>query len=214
MHHWAKGESPGLAHLIGSVMRPPLQFIGALPLDSFLVPRKREALGRKLNTLLAAPGFKAWLSGHPMNPEELLYKDGMPMCSVLALAHLSEDERMFFTALLMSKLVSWMRRQPGTDSLRAIIYLDEAYGFCPPTKNPPSKQPIMTLLKQARAHGLGLVIATQNPVDLDYKAMSNCGSWLVGTLRTKQDRSRILDAVGESVAVSYTHLPLPTTPYV
>jgi hypothetical protein len=108
---------------------------------------------------------------------------------------------MFFTALLMSRLVSWMRKQPGTGALRALVYLDEAYGFCPPTKNPPSKKPIMTLLKQARAHGLGVIVATQNPVDLDYKAMSNCGTWLVGTLRTKQDRARIIDAVGESVGL-------------
>jgi len=202
LHHWSKGESPGLAHLVGSIMDPPVKFIGALPMATFISKTKRVNLGRKINTLLAAPSLKAWMAGYPMDPEKLLYgKDGSPRCTVLALSHLSEVERMFFVALLTSKLVSWMRRQPGTGKLRALLYMDEAFGFCPPTKNPPSKKPIMTLLKQARAHGLGVIMATQNPVDLDYKAMSNCGTWLVGTLRTKQDRARIVDAVGESAGL-------------
>ena len=97
--------------------------------------------------------------------------------------------------LVLSKLVTWMRGLPGTSDLRALVYMDEVFGFVPPTAAPPAKKPILTILKQARAFGVGMVLATQNPVDLDYKAMSNAGTWLVGRLQTERDKERVLEGL-------------------
>ena len=185
-----------LKQLIREVQKPKIKEIGALDLDTFMPLKDRKAFALKLNTLLASPNFQSWINGESINPQNLLWtKEGKPKISVISIAHLSEDERMFFVTLLLNEIISWMRKQEGTPSLRALLYMDEVFGFLPPGANPPSKYPMLTLLKQARAYGLGVVLATQNPVDLDYKALSNSGIWMLGRLQTEQDKNRILDGL-------------------
>jgi hypothetical protein len=189
---WQDGRSLDLAGLVGAVQRPPFDRLGALDLETFYPARERSALALALNALLASPKLVAWTRGEPLDVQRLLYtKAGKPRIAVLSISHLSDSERMFVVTLLLNEVIGWMRRQPGTSSLRAILYMDEIFGFFPPSANPPSKTPMLTLLKQARAHGLGCVLATQNPVDLDYKGLGNAGTWLVGRLSTERDRDRL-----------------------
>ena len=197
---WERGADLDLPGLIRGLEAPPFARVGALELESFYPARERFELAGALNNLLASPAFSAWLEGEPLDVGRLLYTpDGRPRISVLSIAHLSEPERMFFVTLLLSEVVSWTRAQPGTQSLRALLYMDEVFGYLPPTANPPSKTPLLTLLKQARAFGVGVVLATQNPVDLDYKALGNAGTWLLGRLQTERDRARVVDGL-ESAA--------------
>ena len=149
-----------------------------------------------LNNLLASPGFEAWLEGEPLDIGKLLYTPGgKPRIAVLSIAHLSDSERMFFVTLVLNEMLSWTRRQSGTTSLRAILYMDEIFGYFPPVATPPSKRPLLTLLKQARAFGVGVVLATQNPVDLDYKGLSNAGTWFIGRLQTERDKQRLIEGL-------------------
>jgi len=199
---WRQGEDLDLAALITAVQHPPVMKVGVMDLETFFPAQDRFALAMQLNQLLAAPGFAAWLQGDPLNLDTLLYTpEGKPRVAVISIAHLDDHERMFFVSLLLSQLVTWMRGQRGTSSLRALVYFDEIYGFLPPVANPPSKAPLLKLLKQARAFGIGLTLATQNPVDLDYKALSNCGTWMLGRLQTERDKARVLDGL-EGVAAS------------
>ncbi len=199
---WREGSSLDLASLIMKVQNPSVRRVGVLELESFYPSKERFALAMQLNNLLASPSFQLWLEGVPMDIGQLLYDaSGKPRVSVIYIAHLSDAERMFFVSLLLNNLVGWMRTQSGTTSLRAMLYIDELFGYLPPVANPPSKMPLMTLLKQARAFGLGVLLATQNPVDLDYKALSNAGTWFIGRLQTERDKLRILEAL-ESVASS------------
>src|SRR5690606_28231630 len=161
---------------------------------------ERARLALALNNLAASPAFAAWTAGDPLDVAALLHgPDGRPRLSIVSIAHLSDAERMFAVTLLLSEVVAWMRTQRGTSSLRAILYMDEIFGFFPPVANPPSKEPMLTLLKQARAFGLGVVLTTQNPVDLDYKGLSNTGTWFIGRLQTVQDRERVLDGLEGAV---------------
>lgn len=190
---WAEGRDLGLADIIGAIQTPPFTRIGVMDLDTFYPARDRFALAMRLNSLLASPGFKSWLEGEPLDVNGFLYgADGKARVSVFSIAHLSDSERMFFVTMLLNELIAWMRSQPGTGSLRALLYMDELFGYLPPTANPPSKLPLLTMLKQARAYGLGLVLSTQNPVDLDYKALSNAGTWFIGRLQTERDKARVL----------------------
>jgi hypothetical protein len=199
---WKNGQDLDLAALIGLIQTPPMQKIGVLDLDAFYPAKDRFALVMALNNLLASPGFNAWLEGEPLDVGRLLYSPtGRPKMSIVSIAHLSDPERMFFVSLLLNQTLGWMRQQSGTTSLRAILYMDEIFGYFPPTANPPSKQPLLTLLKQARAFGLGVMLATQNPVDLDYKGLSNAGTWFIGRLQTDRDKQRVLDGL-EGAAVS------------
>lgn len=199
---WKNGQDLDLAALIGLIQTPPMQKIGVLDLDAFYPAKDRFALVMALNNLLASPGFNAWLEGEPLDVGRLLYSPtGKPKLSIVSIAHLSDPERMFFVSLLLNQTLGWMRQQSGTTSLRAILYMDEIFGYFPPTANPPSKQPLLTLLKQARAFGLGVMLATQNPVDLDYKGLSNAGTWFIGRLQTDRDKQRVLDGL-EGAAIS------------
>ncbi len=189
---WAAGTDLDLAGLVAQIQQPPLRKLGVFELDDFFPPAERTKLAMRLNGLLASPAFAAWGAGVPLDIDALLSPSGRTGCAIVTLSHLSDDERQFVVTLLLSKLVTWMRRQPGTSQLRALVYFDEVMGFVPPTAAPPAKAPILTLLKQARAFGVGLVLATQNPVDLDYKALSNAGTWMIGRLQTEQDKSRLL----------------------
>lgn len=196
MRAWEKGLDLNIATLIQQVQKPLFDKIGALDIDTFFPPKERLALSVSLNNLLASPGFQTWMEGEPLDIQQLFYnKEGKPKLSILSIAHLSNAERMFFVTLLLNELIAWMRRQPGTSSLRALFYMDEIFGFFPPTAMPPSKLPMLTLLKQARAYGLGVILATQNPVDLDYKGLSNCGTWFIGKLQTERDKKRVLDGL-------------------
>jgi hypothetical protein len=200
---WHEGRDLELAALIGQIQAPPFQKLGILDLESFFPARERFALALRLNNLLASPGFAAWMQGDPLDVGRLLYApDGRPRLVVLSIAHLSDRERMFFVTVLLNEVISWMRAQPGTSSLRALLYMDEIFGYFPPTANPPSKTPMLTLLKQARAFGVGVVLATQNPVDLDYKGLSNAGTWFLGRLQTERDKARVIDALEGAVAAA------------
>jgi hypothetical protein len=192
---WKAGTGLDLAGLINGVLSPPFRKLGVFDLDTFFPEKDRRELALTLNGLVASPSFAAWLEGIPLDIGDLLHRDGKPQGAIVYMAHLSDAERQFVVTLLLSKLVTWMRRQSGTSDLRAIVYMDEVFGFCPPTANPPSKKPILTILKQARAFGVGMVLSTQNPVDLDYKAMSNAGTWMVGRLQTERDKARILEGL-------------------
>jgi hypothetical protein len=192
---WKKGSGLDLAGLINGILTPPIRKLGVFDLDTFFPEKDRRDLALRLNGLVASPSFAAWLEGMPLDIGDLLHRDGKPQGAIVYMAHLSDAERQFVVTLLLSKLVTWMRRQSGTSDLRALVYMDEVFGFCPPTANPPSKKPILTILKQARAFGVGMVLSTQNPVDLDYKAMSNAGTWMIGRLQTERDKARILEGL-------------------
>src|SRR6185369_14485264 len=198
---WRKGTALDMASLIAAVQKPPVEKVGAFDLETFYPAKERLQLAMAINNLLASPGFAAWLSGEPLDIQRLLFTaEGKPRIAVISIAHLSDQERMFIVTLLLNEMIAWMRSQSGTSSLRAILYMDEIYGYFPPTANPPSKQPMLTLLKQARAFGLGCVLATQNPVDLDYKGLGNTGTWLIGRLQTERDRDRLLDGLTTALA--------------
>jgi hypothetical protein len=193
---WKKGQNITLENLVRQIQQPPIRKIGVVDLDSFMPEAKRTALAMKLNNLLASPGFSTWLEGEPLDIQRMYYTpEGKPRITIFCIAHLSDTERMFFVSLLMNQMLGWMRSQQGTTSLRAIFYMDEIYGYLPPTAMPPSKKPLMILLKQARAFGLGILLATQNPADLDYKALSNIGTWWLGRLQTERDKMRVLDGL-------------------
>ena len=193
---WSAGRDLDLATLIREIQSPPFDRVGVFDLETFFPADERLGLAMTLNNLLASPGFAAWMEGEPLDIQRLLTTpEGKPRLSILSIAHLAESERMFFVTLLLNELVAWMRSQPGTNSLRAILYMDEVFGYFPPTANPPSKRPMLTLLKQGRAYGLGCVLATQNPVDLDYKGLSNTGTWFLGRLQTERDKARVIEGL-------------------
>jgi hypothetical protein len=193
---WREGKDLDLASLIQQLQTPPFQKVGVVDLESFFPARERFELAMQLNGLLAAPGFEQWLEGASLDPAALLYTaDGRPRVAIFSIAHLGDAERMFFVSLLLNNVVTWMRRQAGTSSLRGILYMDEIMGYFPPVANPPSKQPLLTILKQGRAFGIGAVLATQNPVDLDYKGLGNTGTWFLGRLQTDRDKQRVLDGL-------------------
>ena len=200
---WRGGERIDLPTLIRSIQQPPIAQVGVFELDAFFPQKDRFALAASLNNLIASPGFEMWRSGHPLDVDSLLHApDGRPRASIFYLAHLSDAERMFFVTMLLGQITAWLRRQSGTTTLRALLYIDEVFGYCPPhPANPPSKSLLLGLIKQARAMGLGVVIGTQNPVDLDYKGLANIGVWCIGRLRTDRDKARVLDGL-ESVAAA------------
>jgi hypothetical protein len=196
---WSQGQNLDLSTLLAQVQQPPMRKLGVLELDVFFPPGDRMAFAMKLNGLLASPSFATWLTGDPIDIQKMLFTaDGKPRCAIITTAHLDDEQRQSVTALVLSKLVTWMRAQSGTSDLRALLYMDEVAGYLPPTANPPTKRPIMLLLKQARAFGLGVVLSTQNPVDVDYKALSNAGTWLVGRLQTEQDKNRLVDGLSSA----------------
>jgi len=193
---WRKGRSPDLAGIIQAIQKPPFDKVGVFDLESFFPARERTELALRINGLLAAPGFEAWLAGEALDVQRLLYTDsGQPRISIISIAHLNDAERMFVVTLVANELVAWMRRQPGTTSLRALFYMDEVFGYFPPSALPPSKPPLLTLMKQARAFGVGVVLATQNPVDLDYKGLGNAGTWFIGRLQTERDKARVIEGL-------------------
>ena len=200
---WQNKQDLDLAGLIQQVQKPPVSKIGVLDLESFYPSKERYELVLMLNNLLASPGFETWLEGVPLDIGKILYTpQGKPSIAVFSIAHLGDAERMFFVSLLFNQVLGWMRAQSGTTSLRAILYMDEIFGYLPPVSNPPSKLPLMTLLKQARAFGLGIVLATQNPVDVDYKALSNTGTWFIGRLQTERDKARLLEGLEGAAATA------------
>ncbi len=199
---WREGKNLDLPALVHAVQAPGFDRIGVMDLESVYPASERFGLAMSLNNLLASPGFAAWMEGEPLDVSRLLWTDeGKPRVAIVSIAHLSDAERMFFVTILLNEVLTWMRAQPGTGSLRALLYMDEVFGYFPPTANPPSKTPMLTLLKQARAFGVGCVLATQNPVDLDYKGLSNAGTWFLGRLQTERDKARVLDGLeGASAA--------------
>ncbi|WP_353662242.1 DUF87 domain-containing protein [Hydrogenimonas sp. SS33] len=193
---WTEGAAMDIGTLIAQIINPPFSKIGVLPLESFYPPAERFKLASRFNNVLASPTFESWLKGDTLDIDNLMYdKKGKSKIAVFSIAHLSDAERMFFVTLLLNKILGWMRRQSGTGRLRALVYMDEIYGYFPPSKNPPSKTPMMLMLKQARAFGIGMVLSTQNPVDLDYKGLSNIGTWFIGKLQTRQDIAKVVDGL-------------------
>src|SRR5262245_2231767 len=200
---WRAGQDLDLASLINQIQSPPVQRVGVFDIESFFPAKDRFALAMQMNNLLAAPGFEAWMQGEPLDIDAMLHTpQGKPRISIFSIAHLGEAERMFFVSLLLNQTLGWMRSQPGTTSLRALVYMDEIFGYFPPTANPPSKTPLLTLLKQARAFGVGVMLATQNPVDLDYKGLANCGTWFIGRLQTERDKARVPEGLEGAAAMA------------
>jgi hypothetical protein len=199
-NEWSQGKNIELAELVLQIQTPPFEKLGAFPVETFFPAKDRMELAMVVNNILAAPAFETWREGQSLNIGSMLYTDdGRPRHNIFYLAHLSDEERMFFVTLLLSAVETWMRTQSGATTLRALLYMDEMFGYMPPQRNPPSKQPLLRMLKQGRAFGLGLLLATQNPVDVDYKALSNAGTWFIGKLQTEQDKNRLLDGL-ESAA--------------
>ncbi|MBL9114451.1 MAG: ATP-binding protein [Verrucomicrobiaceae bacterium] len=200
-HCWGKRQNLTIENLVRLIQQPPIRKIGVENVDNFFPEEGRNKLAMKLNNLIASPGFGVWLEGEPLDIQRMMYTpDGKPRISIFCISHLGDTERMFFVALLLNQLLGWMRQQAGTTSLRAMFYMDEIFGYLPPTASPPSKKPMMILLKQARAFGLGILLATQNPVDLDYKALSNIGTWFLGRLQTERDKARVLDGLEGAIS--------------
>jgi hypothetical protein len=198
---WKSGQKVDFGTLVRAIPAPPIERVGFLDLENFFPAGDRFQLASRLNTVAAAPGFEAWLDGEPLDVGRLLWTPaGKPRVAVVSIAHLPDPQRMAFVTLLAGAAVSWMRSQGGTSSLKALFLMDEVFGYVPPTANPPSKTPILTLMKQARAYGLGVVLATQNPVDLDYKGLSNAGLWFLGRLQTARDKARVLDGLEGAAA--------------
>jgi DNA helicase HerA-like ATPase len=193
---WADGNDLDIAGLIQQIQSPPITKLGVMDLESFFPAKERFDLAMSLNNLLAAPAFATWMEGEPLDVQQILHApNGKPRLSIFSIAHLADAERMFFVSLLLNQVLGWMRSQSGTTSLRAILYMDEIFGYFPPVANPPSKLPLLTLLKQGRAFGLGVVLVTQNPVDLDYKGLANTGTWFIGRLQTERDKARVLEGL-------------------
>lgn len=208
---WSEGHTVDLEWLVGAVQRPPFERIGALDVDVFYPVAARTTLAMQLNNLLADPSTQIWMEGEPLDIQQMFFgADGRARTVVISIAHLGDRERMFVVTSLLAGLIGWMRAQPGTSGLRALLFMDEVFGFLPPVANPPSKLPMLTLLKQARAFGLGVVLATQNPVDLDYKALANCGTWFLGRLQTERDRARVLDGL-EGAAAGFDRVSIDQT---
>ncbi|MCJ7550975.1 MAG: DUF87 domain-containing protein, partial [Anaerolineae bacterium] len=195
-HHWRLGEDLDLPKVIMAIQTPPFRKLGVFDVDTFFPDKERFGLAMRVNAIIAAPGFQSWLQGEPLDIASFLSTaQGKPRHSVFYIAHLSEPERMFFVTMLLNQLITWMRTQPGTTSLRALLYMDEVFGFFPPVANPPSKTPLLTLMKQARAFGVGVMLTTQNPADLDYKGLTNAGTWFIGRLQAERDKARLLEGL-------------------
>jgi hypothetical protein len=193
---WSAGRDLDIASLIQKIQAPPLTKIGVMDLESFFPSKDRFELAMSLNNLLASPSFASWMEGESLDIQQILHTEtGKPRLAIFSIAHLGDAERMFFVSLLLNQVLGWMRTQSGTTSLRAILYMDEIFGYFPPVANPPSKLPLLTLLKQGRAFGLGVVLVTQNPVDLDYKGLSNTGTWFIGRLQTERDKARVIEGL-------------------
>jgi hypothetical protein len=208
---WKAGNDLDIAALIPLIQEPPFSRVGVIELESFFPAKDRFALAMRLNNLLASPGFSAWLEGEPLDIDALLHApDGKPRISILSIAHLGDAERMFFVSLLLNQVLGWARTQTGTSSLRALLYMDEIFGYFPPVASPPSKKPLLTLLKQARAYGLGVVLATQNPADLDYKGLSNTGTWFLGRLQAERDKLRVLDGLEGAASAQSARFDRPS----
>lgn len=209
---WQEGKSITIESLIGAIITPPFTKIGVLVLDDFYPSKDRFALATKFNTLLASPHFQVWLQGEDLDVQKLLYdKEGKAKIAIFSIGHLNDEERMFFVSLLLNRYIGWMRRQGGTEALKTILYMDEIFGFFPPSKNPPSKEPMLLLLKQARAFGVGVVLSTQNPVDLDYKGLSNIGTWFIGRLQTTQDIDRVIEGLSGQIGSDFAKDEIRTT---
>ena len=204
-HYWRLDEDLDLAKLILGIQKPPFKQLGVFDIETFFPEKDRFELALAFNTLVASPQFRYWLMGDPLDIDKIYFTaDGQPRHSVFYIAHLSESERMFFVTLLLNSVITWMRRQSGTTSLRSLVYFDEIFGYFPPTANPPSKKPLLTILKQARAFGVGAVLVTQNPVDIDYKGLSNAGTWFIGKLQTERDKMRVLEGLEGAIAEAGT----------
>jgi hypothetical protein len=180
-----------LPRLVEQILRPPFDRIGVMDLESFYPAKDRQELALRFNSVLATPGFDVWIA-------------------IVSVAHLDDAQRMMAVSLILNAALDWTRRQSGTPSLRALLYMDEVFGYLPPVANPPSKLPLLTLLKQARASGVGVMLATQNPVDLDYKALSNTGTWFLGKLQTERDKARVMDGL-EGLSSTWTREQLDQT---
>ncbi|WP_121626507.1 ATP-binding protein [Poseidonibacter antarcticus] len=199
MNSYTQDKNLSLEQLITLIVTPPFEKVGIFDLETFFSQDERLKLALKLNTIIANPSFKNWIEGEPLDISNLLYdENGKAKVSIFSISHLDDAQRMFFVSLLLNEMLTWMRRQEGTSSLKALLYMDEIFGYFPPSKNPPSKQPMLTLLKQARSFGVGIILSTQNPVDIDYKGLSNIGTWFIGRLQTKQDKEKVIDGLSSA----------------
>jgi hypothetical protein len=194
-----RGSAAPLDALLPELIEPPCESIGALSVEDFIGLRQRRELAADLNTLIASPSFQAWRQGQDLDVAKWMEPvEGKTPVTVISVAHLDDEERMLVLGVIFEEALTWVRSLPGSSRLRGLIVLDEAHGFLPPhPSNPPTKRPLVALMKQARAYGVGCVLATQNPMDLDYRALSNAGFWALGRLQTDADRARVMEGLGE-----------------
>ncbi|MBC7870835.1 MAG: ATP-binding protein, partial [Chitinophagaceae bacterium] len=208
-YSWQQGIDLSLEDIILQVQKPPFNKLGVFPIDDYMSEKLRYKLAMSLNNIIASPSFQSWLQGQPLDIQSLLYQpNGRPRVSIFYIAHLTDAERLFIITLILENMIGWMRTLSGTTSLRALLYIDEMFGYFPPyPRNPPTKEPILRLLKQARAFGIGLILATQNPGDLDYKGLSNAGTWFIGRLQSENDKAKVMDGL-RSLASTQDELSL------
>jgi hypothetical protein len=199
-----RGLPCDLGALLQDLLEPPIQIVGSLPIDSYVSAKARADFAASLNTLLVSPSFVNWRQGASLRIGEWLKPaseraDGKTPLVIVSVAHLDDDDRALVLGVLLEEFLSWVRSLPGTQDLRALLVFDEVYGYLPPHPHKPAtKQPLMLLLKQARAYGVGVILATQNPMDIEYRALSNASLWYVGRLQTDADRARVVEAMSQS----------------
>lgn len=196
----SSGMPANLEALLEDIAYCPIAKVGALSVDNFIPKSERKTLAAALNSLLASPNFANWRQGATLDVGSWLTpRNGRTPGVIVSVAHLDDDERSLVLGVIMEEVLTWVRGLPGTQRLRALVVFDEVYGYLPPhPAYPPAKRPLVALMKQARAFGVGIVLATQNPMDLDYRALGNAGLWCIGRLQTDADRARVLDGMAGS----------------
>lgn len=197
--YWSMNKSIDIEEMINAITDPPFEKLGALSIETMYPAKERMKLALMLNNFLASPTFQSWSKGPNLDIGKMLFKeDGRARFNIFYIQHLSDHERMFFVTMLYSQVEAWMRTQTGTGNLRLAVYFDEIAGYLPAAGNPASRQIILRMLKQARAFGVSMILSSQNPIDFDYKALSNAGTWFIGHLQTEQDKNRLLDGLTTS----------------
>ena len=186
LHAWDSGDGLPIGDWPGVLNTPiaALSDFGGMPVDDFFPENQRKKLARSLIGFLAHSA--RWLTGEEINLKHMAEIAQRPQIHVYTLKHLKEEERQFFATLFMHRVVDYMYETGASNHLKLLVVMDEARGYLPPhPHNPGTKAPITTVLAQGRAQGIGMLLGTQNPMDIDYKALSNVGTWFVGRLRER-----------------------------
>jgi hypothetical protein len=186
---WKNGENLTVRDLIKNIESPAFNHVGSLPVSKVVSDKERKDLVTRINLLISDPKLRSWSSAESINFSELF---SSPSINILDLRNIqSEQEKRLFVELVLQQLFQWLIKQGSAQTLRYLLYFDEIAGYCPPVKEPPSKKLLLLLIKQARAFGLGMLLASQNAVDLDYKVISNANIRFIGRLGAQRDIQRV-----------------------